>query len=88
MPASDFDWQDGALCSGMDPNIFFNDEKSLDKHYLGVVREICSNCAVSADCLQTALSNDDAFGIWGGTTERERRRMKKRLPVQRSPSAS
>ncbi|MDQ6659189.1 MAG: WhiB family transcriptional regulator, partial [Actinomycetota bacterium] len=39
---------------------------------------ICTGCEVRSECLSYALSNDERFGIWGGLSERERRRLKRR----------
>ncbi|NDH88296.1 MAG: WhiB family transcriptional regulator, partial [Actinobacteria bacterium] len=41
-------------------------------------KRVCLSCEVRNDCLEYALSNDERFGIWGGLSERERRRLKKR----------
>ena len=38
---------------------------------------MCDGCAVRIECLEYALENDERFGIWGGLSERERRRLKK-----------
>ena len=40
-------------------------------------KKICTGCDVRAECLSYALSNDERFGIWGGLSERERRRLKR-----------
>ena len=41
-------------------------------------KKVCLTCEVRQDCLESALSNDERFGIWGGLSERERRKLKKR----------
>ena len=41
-------------------------------------KRICTGCNVKAQCLEYALANDERFGIWGGLSERERRKLKKR----------
>lgn len=38
---------------------------------------ICKNCPVSVECLEYAMAHDERYGIWGGYTERERRRLKR-----------
>ena len=40
-------------------------------------KKICAGCDVKAQCLEYALANDERFGIWGGLSERERRKLKK-----------
>jgi WhiB family redox-sensing transcriptional regulator len=42
-------------------------------------RAVCAACTVRADCLRWAITNNERFGVWGGTSERERRRIKRRL---------
>ena len=39
-------------------------------------KRVCRGCEVRAECLEYALANDERFGIWGGLSERERRRLK------------
>lgn len=41
-------------------------------------KRVCLTCDVRGDCLEYALANDERFGIWGGMSERERRKLKKR----------
>ena len=63
------DWHKGALCAQTDPEIFFND-KCVDRSPLA--KRICGNCPVSEQCLQESLDNFEEFGVWGGTTGKER----------------
>jgi WhiB family transcriptional regulator, redox-sensing transcriptional regulator len=67
-PAS---WRARALCAETDPEAFFPEKG-------GSVREakkVCRSCEVTAECLEYALENDERFGVWGGLSERERRRI-------------
>jgi WhiB family redox-sensing transcriptional regulator len=43
----------------------------------GEAKRICSGCEVRAECLEYALAHDERFGIWGGLSERERRRLRR-----------
>jgi WhiB family redox-sensing transcriptional regulator len=70
------EWQDRAVCAQTDPEIFF-------PHKGGSTREakkVCRGCEVREECLRYALDNDERFGIFGGLSERERRKL--RTPVQ------
>lgn len=67
-------WQDKAACRGEDVESFFLDSPGGLKH----AKEICSRCEVRLTCLDEALKNDERYGVWGGLSERERRRLKKR----------
>ncbi|WP_306999026.1 WhiB family transcriptional regulator [Amycolatopsis thermophila] len=67
-------WQDRALCKETDPEAFFPDKGGSTRE----AKRICHSCEVRGECLQYALDNDERFGIWGGLSERERRKLKKR----------
>ena len=68
-------WKDRALCAETDPEAFFPEKGGSPRE----AKRVCSSCEVRAECLDFALSNDERFGIWGGLSERERRRLKKRV---------
>ena len=69
------DWHLRALCAQTDPEAFFPDKGGSTKAALAV----CAGCSVRAECLEFAIANDERFGVWGGTTERERRRRRRGL---------
>lgn len=69
-------WQDRALCSQTDPEAFFPEKGGSTRE----AKKVCRSCEVRAECLEYALENDERFGIWGGMSERDRRRLK-REPV-------
>ena len=66
-------WQDLALCAQTDPEAFFPEKGGSTRE----AKRICVGCEVKAECLEYALLQDERFGIWGGLSERERRRLKK-----------
>lgn len=68
------DWHDRALCAQTDPEAFFPEKGGSTRE----AKKICTGCEVKAECLAYALANDERFGIWGGLSERERRRIKRR----------
>lgn len=72
--AMDPDWQKNALCAQTDPEAFFPDKGGSTRE----AKRVCAACPVSAECLHYAIDNDERFGIWGGLSERERRRLKKK----------
>ncbi|MCO8127862.1 WhiB family transcriptional regulator [Acidimicrobiia bacterium EGI L10123] len=60
-------------CRGADPDLFFPDRgESLEP-----AKRICSECVVRDECLEHALASGERFGVWGGTSERERRRIRR-----------
>ena len=67
-------WQERALCAQTDPEAFFPEKGGSTRE----AKRVCLSCDVRAECLEYALANDERFGIWGGLSERERRRIKKR----------
>jgi WhiB family redox-sensing transcriptional regulator len=67
-------WQADALCAQTDPEAFFPEKGGSTRD----AKRICAGCDVKAQCLEYALANDERFGIWGGLSERERRKLKKR----------
>ena|GEM_PF-103303 len=67
-------WQTEALCAQTDPEAFFPEKGGSTRD----AKKVCSSCTVRAECLEYALANDERFGIWGGLSERERRRLRKR----------
>jgi len=64
-------WRLRGACNGLDPAIFYPD--SEDKADVAVA--ICAECAVRSMCLEYAVTRREKEGIWGGATERERRRI-------------
>nr|WP_165606921.1 WhiB family transcriptional regulator [Mycobacterium mantenii] len=71
-PAAD-QWQDRALCAQTDPEAFFPEKGGSTRE----AKKICLGCEVRHECLEYALEHDERFGIWGGLSERERRRLKR-----------
>ena len=67
-------WHERALCAETDPEAFFPEKGGSTREE----KKICTGCEVRADCLEFALSNGERFGIWGGLSERERRRLRRR----------
>ncbi|MGQ0573505.1 MAG: WhiB family transcriptional regulator [Pseudonocardia sp.] len=67
------EWQERALCAQTDPEAFFPEKGGSTRE----AKRICSGCDVRAECLEYALAHDERFGIWGGLSERERRRLRR-----------
>jgi WhiB family redox-sensing transcriptional regulator len=72
----DTKWQNDATCAQTDPGVFFPEVGESAR----VAKEICvGSCAVREQCLDFALNNNERFGVWGGLSELERRKLKKKL---------
>jgi len=67
-------WQSDSLCAQTDPEAFFPEKGGSTRD----AKKICASCEVRVRCLDYALENDERFGIWGGLSERERRKLRKR----------
>jgi WhiB family transcriptional regulator, redox-sensing transcriptional regulator len=64
-------WMAHGVCRTIDPAMFFpSDGSGVER-----ARRICATCSVTADCLAYALRERIDHGVWGGTSERERRRI-------------
>lgn len=72
-------WQELANCLGVDPDLFFPERGASTRE----AKEVCRGCVVREDCLEYALSNGEKFGIWGGMSERERRRIRRARAIAR-----
>lgn len=76
--AVDQDWRAGGLCSGADPDLFFAVGALEHKQ----AKRICRACPVRQECLTYAMESPVDHGIWGGLTERERRRWRRQAGPQ------
>jgi WhiB family transcriptional regulator, redox-sensing transcriptional regulator len=69
-----FAWMAQALCRGMDPELWFPERGSIADDLQA--KKVCSGCPARSKCLDYALDNGERHGIWGGLSERERRRIR------------
>jgi WhiB family redox-sensing transcriptional regulator len=72
VPPGDESWRLDALCAETDPEAFFPEKGGSTRE----AKRVCVGCDVRTECLEYALANDERFGIWGGLSERERRRIR------------
>jgi WhiB family transcriptional regulator, redox-sensing transcriptional regulator len=83
-------WQDRALCAQTDPEAFFPEKGGSTRE----AKKVCRGCEVRAECLEYALEHDERWGVWGGLSQIERRRMKREagtptpFPVPRAGGAT
>lgn len=72
-------WMAEAPCAQTDPEAFFPEKGGT----AAPGKKVCRDCPVRAECLDYALEHDERFGVWGGLSERERRRLKNAItPTQ------
>ena len=64
-------WRDPAACRGLVPEVFY----PVTEEEEATAKSICADCTVRQSCLEHAITHREKDGIWGGATERERRRI-------------
>jgi WhiB family redox-sensing transcriptional regulator len=85
---ADYTWRKGAICRDTDPDLFFPVGTTgyalvqIDK-----AKQVCSECPACEDCLQYALDTNQDSGIWGGTSEEERRQMRRQITARTKAAA-
>jgi WhiB family redox-sensing transcriptional regulator len=71
MSGANLPWRHQGACNGLNPSVFFPDSDAAAEE----AKAICSLCIVRAACLEHAIVVREKDGVWGGATERERRRI-------------
>ncbi len=77
-------WQHQAACRGMDTQLFFPARGEASPE----AEAACADCPVRLDCAEFAIGSGQRFGIWGGTSERQRRRIRAGRAVKRLDGAA
>ena len=75
------EWVADGLCAETDPEAFYPEKGGSARE----AKRVCTHCTVRAECLSYALAHDERFGVWGGLSERERRRSKHDDAVSAEP---
>ena len=81
------DWRARAACSGYPNTLFFPAADGVDEGSIGKAKAVCAVCSVMDDCLQYALETNQRSGIWGGTSEKERKSLRRKWLAERRRSA-
>lgn len=76
------DWKARAACSGYPNELFFPAAEATDRSVAKAVA-VCSICRVTNDCLEYAFETNQRAGVWGGTTERERKSLRRKWLAER-----
>jgi WhiB family redox-sensing transcriptional regulator len=66
------EWFDDGLCAQTDPEVFFPEKGGSTRE----AKQVCMACPIRVRCAEYALDHDERFGVWGGLSERERRRLR------------
>src|SRR3954451_22777043 len=75
VPTRNLDWKAEAACRDLPTSIFFPDSESDS----GPALAVCATCPVREQCLDFALRTRQHDGVWGGATETERKRIRRRM---------
>jgi WhiB family redox-sensing transcriptional regulator len=73
-------WVRKARCLGLDPDMFFPDGGGLGSIQEREVKAVCKSCPVQLECLVWAIKAGEADGIYGGTSDKDRRRLRRKYP--------
>jgi len=88
LSTADYRWRKDAACQDTSPDLFFpvgTTGQALIQ--IAQAQAVCAKCPVQTECLQFALATNQDSGIWGGTTEEERRKLR-RAYVARQKAAT
>lgn len=80
----DEDWRSRAICAQTDPEMFFPEKGGSTRE----AKRVCLTCPVRNECLIWALDTKERWGIWGGLSERERRKLERRQRAQERRAAA
>ncbi|MDY5585627.1 MAG: WhiB family transcriptional regulator [Arcanobacterium sp.] len=78
--ADDLAWMEDALCAQTDPDIFYPEKGGST----APATSICEGCSVRSECLEYAITNDIRHGIWGGTSDNDRKRISRERKLARA----
>ena len=81
---AEMEWQDEANCKGANADLFFPERGASTRS----AKAICRECQVRPECLEFAIVTGEKFGIWGGMSERERRRVRRDRQIAATRRAS
>ena len=84
------DWRNRSACRDTDPDLFFPvGTTGLALEQIAAAKSVCATCDVQSACLEFALATNQESGVWGGTSEEERRKLRKAwLAARRSQRAA
>ena len=70
-------WRAHSACRGVDPDLFFPLHQATREQETAAAQAVCDTCPVQAQCRDHAVEYNEHYGIWGKTTSRERRRLRR-----------
>jgi WhiB family transcriptional regulator, redox-sensing transcriptional regulator len=86
---ADYTWRRHAICRDTDPNIFFPvGTTGFALMQIDRAKQVCDECPVRIECLDYALETNQDAGVWGGTSEDERRVLRRNYVARQKAAAS
>lgn len=87
--SADYTWRKDAICRDTDPDLFFPvGTTGFALVQIDRAKQVCGECPVNEDCLQYAIETNQDSGIWGGTSEEERRQIRRRMAGRATKAAA
>jgi len=80
------DWKEQAACAGYPNSLFFPGPETTERN-IERAQGVCAVCPVAKECLQYAFETNQRSGIWGGTTEDQRKSLRRKWLAERRRSA-
>lgn len=81
-------WREDASCADVDPELFFPvGVTGPAVGQIAAAKAVCAGCAVQASCLEFAITTNQEYGVWGGTSEEERRVLRRQWRAQRKAAS-
>jgi WhiB family redox-sensing transcriptional regulator len=83
-------WRVDAACRSTDPDLFFPvGTTGLALDHITAAKSVCATCSVKVPCLEFAIESNQDSGVWGGTSEEERRTLRRhRMRARRAAAAA
>ena len=80
-------WREAAACRDRDTDLFFPvGVTGPAVAHIAAAKAVCQGCEVRSECLQFAITTNQEFGVWGGTSEEERRILRRQWRARRRSS--
>jgi WhiB family transcriptional regulator, redox-sensing transcriptional regulator len=89
LSSASYSWRSGALCRDTDPELFFpvgTTGQALVQ--IAMAKKVCGECPAAEECLEFALTTNQDSGIWGGTSEEERRKLRRAWVAEKKAAAA
>ena len=85
----DDNWRVDAACADVDPDLFFPvGVTGPAVGQIAAAKAVCAGCSCQTQCLEFAIATNQEYGVWGGTSEEERRVLRRQWRARQRRAAS